>query len=412
LPLEKISVKFWDKFCGRILEDTSTTGTKFSTLDGLRGLAVLTVFLSHSSGFRQRLSPWTSFHGTGHLGVYLFFVLSGFLLAWSLLSSARINFGGFYMRRFFRIAPLFYLVVTAVFACQLATGVVDLFNLHIKGGNLGYIKHLLFYQGDSVFWTIAAEFEFYIILPFIALFLMRYGRMAAISLSIFAVAYGTWYVLIEAGKIDPRWSLKVAGIVHHSQYLDVFVCGILTAWMFRKPNFEAMWESRRGLLHSLATVVGFTVLVISLLLVAENIFGFGRNWRNAEPWWNALHLPKRFGPASFSMLYGAAFGFIALAALNGHSLLQPILNNRLLRVIGVTGFSWYLIHFPVIRIVNWLFGFLPTSGANIQWTSAEPIACILSFIITFAVAAVLYLLVEKPFMMMSRNLLRRKVCPA
>jgi len=83
-----------------ILQDTSVNGTKYAALDGLRGLAVLTVFFSHSSGFRQRPTPWTSFHGLGHIGVYLFFVLSGFLLAGSLLGERRADTRDFFIRRF------------------------------------------------------------------------------------------------------------------------------------------------------------------------------------------------------------------------------------------------------------------------------------------------------------------------
>ncbi len=48
-------------------------------LDGLRGIAVLFVWMSHSSGRGQALG-WLNLHGVGRLGVYLFFVLSAYLL--------------------------------------------------------------------------------------------------------------------------------------------------------------------------------------------------------------------------------------------------------------------------------------------------------------------------------------------
>lgn len=400
-------MELWKKLTDRVLEDTSTSGTKFSPLDGLRGIAVLVVFLSHSSGFRQRLTPWTSFHGTGHLGVYLFFVLSGFLLTWSLLASPRINFRGFYLRRFFRIAPLFYLVVSVVFALQLWSGRVDLYNLHIKEGGFGYLRHLLFYQGDSVFWTIAAEFEFYIILPFLVLALGRGGGKLAMLLGITAVGCGIWYLLIELGKVDPRYSLKVARIVHHSQYLDVFIYGILAAWIFRRPEFSAQMEKDRSVLHVLATLMVVSILSLSLLLVSENFFGFGRFWRNEQDWWQAMKFPAKFGPQSWSLFYGPAFAVLALASLTGHRALQRICDWRPLRLIGVTGFSWYLIHFPILRMVNALYGFKPTAGGEVAWTLREPLALATSFVITSAAAVLLYLIVEKPFMMLSRNLLRR-----
>jgi peptidoglycan/LPS O-acetylase OafA/YrhL len=399
-------LEFWKKITERLLEDTSTSGTKFSPLDGLRGIAVLVVFLSHSSGFRQRLTPWTSFHGTGHLGVYLFFVLSGFLLTWSLLAAPRINFTGFYLRRFFRIAPLFYLIVSAVFAWQLWSGRVDLFNLHVKEGWTGYLQHLAFYRGDSVFWTIAAEFEFYVILPFLVAALARGGAKIAALYAVVAAAAGVWYILIEFGKVDPRYSLKIANIVHHSQYLDVFLYGIIAAWFFQRPGFVEQARAHRAF-HSATTAALVVVIVLSLILVAENFFGLGRFWRNEQSWWKALDAPARFGPQSWSIFYGPAFAIIALASLTGHRFLTAVCNLRILRLIGVTGFSWYMIHFPILRMVNALFGFAPTAGGKVEWTFREPAALFVSFVITSAAAIALYLAVEKPFMILSRNLLRK-----
>ena len=400
-------MELWKKLTDRVLEDTSTSGTKFSPLDGLRGIAVLVVFLSHSSGFRQRLTPWTSFHGTGHLGVYLFFVLSGFLLTWSLLAAPRINFTGFYLRRFFRIAPLFYLVLSVVFAVQLWNGRVDLFNLHIKDEWAGYIRHLFFYQGDSVFWTIAAEFEFYIILPFLVLALLRGGGKVAAFFAVTAIAYGVWYLLIEVGKVDARYSLKIARIVHHSQYLDVFIYGILSAWIFRRPEFNAQMQKDSSVLHMFATLMVVSILSVSLLLVSENFFGFGRFWRNGQLWWQIMKLPEKFGPQSWSLFYGPAFAIVALASLTGHRALQRLCDWRPLRLIGVTGFSWYLIHFPILRMVNALYGFKSVAGGEVAWTLREPLALVTSFVVTSAAAVLLYLTIEKPFMMLSRNLLRR-----
>ena len=105
--------------------------------------------------------------------------------------------------------------------------------------------------------------------------------------------------------------------------------------------------------------------------------------------------------------FAAPFAVIALAALTGHRWLGAACNWRPLRLIGVTGFSWYLIHFPILRLVNALFGFPPNTGGNIEWTLREPLALATSFVITSAAAVLLYLTIEKPFMMLSRNLIRR-----
>src|SRR6218665_2303652 len=56
-----------------------------SSLDGIRGTAALIVLLSHTSLAGQTLAPWLNFGGTGHVGVYLFFVLSAYLVTLSFI---------------------------------------------------------------------------------------------------------------------------------------------------------------------------------------------------------------------------------------------------------------------------------------------------------------------------------------
>src|SRR5579862_4256705 len=86
----------------------------FPALDGLRGVAILTVFLLHYGGGAQSSNPLLSAAGelikAGWSGVTLFFVLSGFLIS-GILWDARHTQGwwrNFYMRRTLRIFPLYY----------------------------------------------------------------------------------------------------------------------------------------------------------------------------------------------------------------------------------------------------------------------------------------------------------------
>ncbi len=141
---------------------------------------------------------------------------------------------GFYARRFLRIAPLFYLIVTMTFVMQNVLHSTNFCWLQVDGGCTGYARHLLFLQGDSVFWTIAAEFEFYIVLPLFIWFLLRFRDSAAWALLVLAALYGTWSVLIDLGRLDPKFALRIADIAHNSQYLDVFLCGMLAAYLARR----------------------------------------------------------------------------------------------------------------------------------------------------------------------------------
>jgi hypothetical protein len=66
-------------------DKTSSTNLQFGSLDGLRGIAVLFVVLSHLSNAGFNLTPVLNFAGSGKYGVFLFFVLSAFLLTFPLI---------------------------------------------------------------------------------------------------------------------------------------------------------------------------------------------------------------------------------------------------------------------------------------------------------------------------------------
>jgi peptidoglycan/LPS O-acetylase OafA/YrhL len=81
----------------------------FPALDGLRALSILLVFFVHIHVSRPEIRGW--------IGVHIFFVLSGFLITTLLLRErehyGRISLRGFYVRRFFRIVPIYFLVLAA-----------------------------------------------------------------------------------------------------------------------------------------------------------------------------------------------------------------------------------------------------------------------------------------------------------
>lgn len=142
-------------------------------LDGLRAIAVLSVLYYH---FYSNALPF------GIMGVRLFFVLSGFLITGILLQCRRLaETGGqsslftlrrFYIRRFLRIFPLFYLVllVSAVINLQgfrdgLWWHAAYLSNVYFAaGGNAGATIH---------FWSLSVEEQFYLIWPWLILYVPR-----------------------------------------------------------------------------------------------------------------------------------------------------------------------------------------------------------------------------------------------
>ncbi len=145
-------------------------------LDGIRAIAVSLVLLFHAG-----------LPVPGGTGVLLFFVLSGFLITWLLLKEANstgaISLRSFYVRRTLRILPAFY-----IYAAVLLT----LFWLRSRPVNVPQLVAALLYvnnyyqglhgdpnTGFSHTWSLAVEEQFYLLWPFLFLFLRRNpARMA------------------------------------------------------------------------------------------------------------------------------------------------------------------------------------------------------------------------------------------
>lgn len=284
-------------------------------LDGMRGLAVLIVFLSHSSGRDMPLASWLQFQGIGHIGVYLFFVLSAYLLTLGLNNG--VNATQFYIRRFFRIAPLYYIVLIGVLLYQYF-GMYDSRYLHITLGT--GLSHFLFLRGDGVFWTVAVEFTFYLVLPLMVYLINRLGTRAAQCAAVF---FFFWYVMVMAGLDLPE--PKLVSIMHQSQYFDVFLCGVLAAYLqIRLPR------------KTIAALFWATI-ILSLLLVSENFLGAKRPYYELR--W-------------ISILYGTVFGLAIASVMQGNSFISGPLKNSVLVFMGKCAFGWYLLHFAVFKIVN------------------------------------------------------------
>ncbi|MCL1475562.1 acyltransferase family protein [Argonema antarcticum] len=157
-------------------------------LDALRAIAVLGVLVYHwlpKELFLNSKLQW------GILGVKLFFVLSGFLITGILLKCRdKIDFGGqnagvtirrFYIRRFLRLLPIYYLVLFLTIKS-------------VSGWNLSYLWHFTYtsniyfafnkWDVNSPFWTLSVEEQFYLFWPLIIVFVPRKHLLKVILITI------------------------------------------------------------------------------------------------------------------------------------------------------------------------------------------------------------------------------------
>lgn len=191
-------------------------------LDALRAIAVLAVLHSHF---------WTDW-ATGHYGVRLFFVLSGFLITQGLLElrgsgeNGR-NLVSFYGRRMLRIWPLYYLLlgITTLADCQ---GMRDFAAWHAVFAS----NFLFFHVGDwtpnfaAPWWSLAVEEQFYLVWPLIVLWS---GKRALRGIVLAVIAIGTlWQVWIYTVDIGFGSSLLTPAS------FDALGAGALLAMLNRK----------------------------------------------------------------------------------------------------------------------------------------------------------------------------------
>jgi peptidoglycan/LPS O-acetylase OafA/YrhL len=165
---------------------------KIRYLDGLRGVAILLVFMIHAGGWGLRSlgDIGNSLADHGKYGVTIFFVASAYVIC---LSASRAfegldyNWKAFYVRRFFRIAPMYFLtlVVSILLRQPEAWPPTASIISHFTFLNVLYPR----YANDILYveWSIAVEMAFYAIFPLVVIASRRNLTIIAVAAIFFAL---------------------------------------------------------------------------------------------------------------------------------------------------------------------------------------------------------------------------------
>ena len=188
---------------------TVTRTVRDPALDGLRGLAVLMVFVFHYGGGLKSTEPAVRLIGqiteACWIGIVLFFALSGFLITGSLWDSIgqKNRLRNFYSRRALRILPLYYgaLLAAAVFSLARGTTFAELKPMLVYAFFLQDMPHLStvanqFSSGLPLYhlWTLAVEEQFYILWPLILLF--AHSRRHAVRLAVWFFGLTEMFLIV------------------------------------------------------------------------------------------------------------------------------------------------------------------------------------------------------------------------
>lgn len=333
----------------------------FPGLDGLRAIAATIVVVFHFGGSSVRLLQ-------GWVGVQVFFALSGFLITTLALReverAGRLDFRAFYLRRLFRITPVYLVVLLVVLVqCQVTGQGQDRMHAALPY-YLTFLNDLAPSAAYTHTWTLGIEQKFYLLWPLLAFGLVRSGR-GRIGVTLTAIAL-----------LLPLWDLRRV----HSVSFVVLLLGALLAIVMHHPR-------------------GFALVRPLLTPVASVLVGIGYLAFHLQFTW----LLGRFGEARVIPLYGLAICLL-LPAVIGPGPVRWLLSRRPMVFVGQRSYSLYLVQFvagAAVAAVLPVVARRPSAGA-----------ALVTWVVAVLFADLLYRWVELPLIRYGRRVAGGRRVPA
>ncbi|SEH06305.1 acyltransferase family protein [Candidatus Venteria ishoeyi] len=342
-----------------------TINVKYRTdIDGLRAIAVLSVIFFHIN------EDWIP---GGFLGVDVFFVISGYLITLILLkeidATGTISIICFYKRRIKRIIPaLFFVLFFTLLAGFFLFAPDDLFVLAksmiwslFSAANIFFFLSVdtgYFSKGSDEFpllhlWSLGVEEQFYIIWPFIILFLLNFINSIKKRLLIISSFFVGSLILAQLTIVSD----------HSFSYYMLFT----RAWELFGGVIVALvvhsgFKSKR-IINEFMALIGLFVIILSFIFVTK-----------LDPVPGVAVLPVIIG-TSLLILSGVT---------DDKTYIGQLLSFRLLVAIGLVSYSAYLWHWPILAYMRYVF-------IEIDYT----ITLIILFVTLF-MAITSYYIIEKP----------------
>jgi peptidoglycan/LPS O-acetylase OafA/YrhL len=369
----------------------NTVPEKLHGLDHLRALAITLVFFTHypSDEFPDKVLALKYF---GWIGVDLFFVLSGFLIARQLFTELKIqnniSLKKFFIKRFFRIIPVYLVVVALYFLVPVFRERESLpalwrfltftQNIGLNPGINGTFSHA---------WSLCIEEQFYLLFPLVITALVYFKitkrgawLIAALFLFTCIIRLYIWsHYMPSLIKADSGYGNFWITWIYYPTYtrLDGLLTGISIAGLV---VFYPALKEKITRYSNLLFVIGMIILVGTFFLCKvrasfnSNIFGFP--------------------------LIAIGFGFMVLAAIGPGCVLYK-LKCRITTSIAILSYSIYLIHKAVTHLCILYFGKMGLDEES-YWM------LLLSIGFTILGALVLRYTIEKPFLKLRDKLLANK----
>jgi peptidoglycan/LPS O-acetylase OafA/YrhL len=368
-------------------------------VDALRAIAMTAVIAFHC-----KLMPF------GWMGVWLFYVVSGFSVTTSLFSrrhpAASIGsaIGRFYIRRALRIWPLYFAFVALNVILLVAIGRTEpledlpwllsftqnlkmIFTDYTPAANWPAFGHL---------WTLAVEQQFYLVFPLLLILRGRFAR-SLVLLSVIAVApliraaVAHW----AAGRGWDPGRIAFAVYAFGPAHFDAFAAGSLVA-LFRNE----ICRNRRFAVASMVVTAIIAVVYVGVYttygvteagqfsvdalrnIISGILYGQGRQI-------TVYLLPTCIGVT------------ILIGILSGERLCLLVCRSQSLQAIGRVSYAGYLFHIPILMLLGAVVPIFTISGGGPLWVASHVGLLVCAFLLTVATAQLSFVFFERHFTKMA-----------
>lgn len=248
-------MRHWAKWLVSKASRDSTSGQFIAEIDGLRFIAIFSVimfhlnwFVSSKTGRPEGADFFTAFLSNGHIGVQLFFVISGFVIALPfakahLLNGNRPRLSRYLLRRLTRLEPPYILNLLFRFAL-LPLITPDTFGTlfpHLLA-SMGYLHNIIYGRMsliNFVAWSLEIELQFYLLAPLIAFVFMV--RPKAVRRLLLVILIGLFATAAYVFHGVPRFDLSILSAGHYFLAGFLLVDIYLTDWG-QNPAQSRRWD--------------------------------------------------------------------------------------------------------------------------------------------------------------------------
>lgn len=335
-------------------------------IDALRFFAILPVLLVHLSGAMLEQNSFFDRHAIdqenglrqilllGNSGVLLFFGISGFILTLPFITKPyrEIGFKKYFIRRLVRIEPPYIIAITLFFFVHLVMQTESfefLWNHYLA--SFFYVHNIVYLDRSFILpvaWSLEVEVQFYVLMP---LFLFVF--------KIFKTPYWRYFIYLVLLLLS--FQVDFIEIGDLNDYMKYFVAGIFAADIYRHYTFKKHW-------------FWDIIFIVSMIL---------------------------FYKRDHNLVMSISLFLIIISSFNT-VYLRGFLTNRYVTIIGGMCYTLYLLHYPLYHLMMRLVSEPLTIFEGFEANYFFQMALLLP--ISIALMSIYFLLVEKPFMVLSQKL--------